>query len=298
MILKYPVLLGHTSDVCEGFKKPLIQSQREILLTNSGDQFFTVSNICPHQGSLILASTAKRLSCQYHAWSWNNDGTPKNSGTAKMCNSHRLETEPTFISNNLIFNKEISLPELPVNLQFLTLVEERVDKVNASAKSIMDLFLDVDHIPVVHPKLYNDIGLTKTSSIAWNYFNWGSIQYVSKDHNYSAEFYETLQKTPEEHFSAIWIAVYPYTMIEWQPGALFVTIAAPDNDRSNVTVLKYRDMRYSETNWSLNNTIWETAWKQDIHQAENIVSSMPELHYEESKQHFHAYLKEIKWHTA
>lgn len=297
MNLKYPILLGHTSDVREGFKKPLTQYQQKVLLANVDQQFFTISNVCPHQGSLILPSVAKGLSCQYHAWSWNSDGSPKSSGTTSMCNSHKLATSPTFISNNLIFNKQVSLPELPADFQFLTLVEERIDTVNASAKNIMDLFLDVDHIPVVHPKLYDDIGVTRTSSITWEYFDWGSMQLVNKDQNYSKEFLATLRSNQEEQLSAIWIAVYPYTMIEWQPGALFVTVVSPVGNESKVSVLKYRDARYSDDNWTFNSTLWESAWKQDVCQAESIVGNVPESHYEESKQHFHEYLKRVEWHT-
>lgn len=292
MTLKYPVFLAHTSDVKEGFKKPLNQYQRRLLLANADNQFSIISNVCPHQGSLILSSTKKSISCQYHAWSWDIDGNPKGSGTTHQCNKHKLSSNISYISNNLIFNKDIRLPDLPVSFQYLELVEERVDSVNASTKNIIDLFLDVDHIPVVHPKLYDDIGVTKTSSIDWKYYDWGSVQLVQKDHDYAADYQATLRHSSDERLSAIWIAVYPYTMIEWQPGALFVTVASPDNSNSKVTVLKYRDTRYSDANWNFNSTLWEEAWRQDVCQAENIVSSVPDDHYEESKQHFHKWLKD------
>lgn len=291
MSLKYPVFLAHTSDVKEGFKKPLIQYQKRILLANADNQYSTISNICPHQGSLILSNPKKHLVCQYHAWSWDAAGNPKGSGTTHKCNSFKLDTSNTYVSNNLIFNKNISFPDLPINFQYLELVEERVDQTNATPKNIMDLFLDVDHIPVVHPKLYDDIGVTKTTSVEWKYFDWGSIQLVHKDDSYSEEYLSTLRNTPDEELAAIWIAVYPYTMIEWQPGAMFVTIA----NGANVTVLKYRDTRYSDKNWNLNSSIWEEAWRQDVQQSENIVSNnIPEAHYEESKQHFHTWMENNK----
>lgn len=291
----YPAFLGHTSDVKEGFKKPLTQFQNTLLLANTDNQFSTISNICPHQGSLILQSLKKNIVCQYHAWSWDTDGNPKGSGNTHVCNAHKLKTNNVHITNNLIFNQLVTIPELPINLQHLKLVEERVDVVNSTAKNIMDLFLDVDHIPVVHSHLYNDIGVTKTSSVEWQYFDWGSIQLVHKDHSYSEEYSSTLLSSPEENFAAIWIAVYPYTMIEWQPGALFITIASPSNSTATVTVLKYRDTRYSDTNWNLNSNIWETAWEQDVHQSESIVdNNIPEEHYEESKQHFHAWMRNSK----
>lgn len=292
-----PMFLAHTSDVSLGFKKPLMQFQKKFVLANQNNVFSLISNVCPHQGSLILSTQKKSLTCQYHAWSWDETGSPRGSGTAHICNRSILEKIPTTITNNLIFNN-VELPVLPVDLEHLSLVEERIDIVNAKSKNIMDLFLDVDHIPVVHPKLYDNIGVAQTSSVKWDYFSWGSIQTVYKDCNYSDEFLSTLRHTDEESLAAIWIAVYPYTMIEWQPGALFVTIAVPERSQSRVTVLKYRDTRYNDENWNINNEIWEEAWRQDVAQAECIIEdNIPCSNYEESKKHFHLFLKEHQWLT-
>ena len=116
----------------------------------------------------------------------------------------------------------------------------------------MDLFLDVDHIPTVHQGVYDQIGITDFSDIKWEYYTNGSTQFV----------YD------KQGLAAAWIAVYPYTMIEWQRGSLFVTVIEKQNtDQSNVHVFKYTD---DSDQWDLNNTVWETAWKQDREQAELI----------------------------
>jgi len=94
----------------------------------------------------------------------------------------------------------------------------------------------------------------------------------------------------DEHgLAAAWIAVYPYTMIEWQRGSLFVTVAENQNtDQSNVHVFKYTD---NSEHWPLNNTVWETAWKQDRDQAE-LISEINFENLEYQKRHYRNYLKE------
>jgi hypothetical protein len=70
-------------------------------------------------------------------------------------------------------------------------------------------------------------------------------------------------------------------MIEWQPGAFFITEAVPlDQGKSKVYVWKYRDLRYPESTWDINNTIWETAWSQD----KALSESIPTFTYENLEQ--------------
>jgi hypothetical protein len=74
-------------------------------------------------------------------------------------------------------------------------------------------------------------------------------------------------------------------MIEWQPGALFVTVAHNTNETSSqVQVYKYRDTRYSQDAWELNNHVWELAWSQDRALAEFIESPAVD-NLDELKQH-------------
>ena len=82
------------------------------------------------------------------------------------------------------------------------------------------------------------------------------------------------------------MAVYPGTMIEWQPGALFVTIAhSIDETTSRVQVYKYKDNRYWEEAWAANERVWETAWAQDRELAEAIVYPAVE-NLDKLKQHY------------
>jgi phenylpropionate dioxygenase-like ring-hydroxylating dioxygenase large terminal subunit len=229
-----------------------------------------VSNICPHQKSIISTSNGSgNRVCPYHNWTFDINGEPITSGrTVHYCkNETPLHTEPVFEWNSLLFS-------IPVNFNIvekfdtMVLMESRVDKVKASYKNIMDLFLDVDHIQSVHRGVYDLIGITDTN-VQWSYHDNGSIQTVKQ--------------------GAFWIAVYPYTMIEWQKGALFITVANPNDNNSDVCVFKYADAN-NINDWKTNEYVWEKAWAQDKQQAE-LITEFSQSNLEPQKIHFRNFLK-------
>lgn len=265
------MFLAHKNEIAKNNYKPLEQFNKRKVLVHA-NKFQLVSNVCPHQKSLIslIPGQGNRV-CPYHNWSFNLEGTPVTSGrTAHYCkNEKNLETYPIFEWNHLLFTEKINF-DIDFNFKDLILIEERIDVVQANFKTIVDIFLDVDHIQSVHSGVYDLVGITNTD-VDWKYYDCGSIQKVEQ--------------------GALWITVYPYTMIEWQLGSLFVTVALPDGaDRTNVSVFKYADKNYLEC-WKLNEQVWETAWRQDRFQAE-IMSEFPIENLEPQKIHLRNFLKE------
>lgn len=283
------MFLGHINDLQPQEKKPLKQFQNRKILVEKQGSYYLANNVCPHQGSLILADRGFDLTCQYHGWSWNDQGEPISAGTTRLCNSTKIVMKPTVTINGLLFLENHDLSAINgIDLTHMQLIRERVDTVAADFKNIIDVFLDVDHIPIVHHGLYDSIGIGNTD-IQWVYHDWGNLQLVEKTSEYSSEFRSTL--LGDEKLAAAWITIYPYTMIEWQPGAMFITVCVPNNDSTDVVVYKYKDLRYNDHNWQLNDDIWEKAWQQDRHQAESIVkNSVSANHLEESKLHFRKWM--------
>jgi phenylpropionate dioxygenase-like ring-hydroxylating dioxygenase large terminal subunit len=273
------IFLAHINDIPAGVKKPLPQLNNLHTLANNDGQYFLVNNICPHQRSRILTSEQSEFKCQYHNWSWNNDGTPKDAGTTKACNNSKLILKPVFETNGLLFKDTIEDTSVFNKIDFRKMVKvsEQVDRVNADYKHIMDVFLDVDHVPVLHPGVYDKIGVEGVPKVEWNYYDWGNIQEV---------------KLEDATVRAVWIAVYPYTMIEWQPGAVFVTVCRPVGEATDVSIITYQDPNCDPALQKLNADIFDEAWQQDSHQAESIVEFMFEgPHIDISKQHFRTWLK-------
>ena len=258
------MFLAHTSEVNKTHKVDHLGGDKRLIYDRD---YKLVSNICPHQGAR-LQEAGQMLLCPYHGWSFKFNGVPVGSGAVQGCkNTEHLQNFPVFQNGQFLFDTNVAVPELAfLNNEFLVLEEHRTDVVGTDSRIIMDVFLDVDHIPVVHAKVYDELGILSNSTVEWTYGNGWALQAVKTAHH---DYH-----IPEEKnygFGAAWLAVYPGTMIEWQPGAFFITEAVRlDEQKSKVYVWKYRDLRYPDSTWSINNSIWETAWAQDKALGENI----------------------------
>lgn len=264
------MFLAHTTSLKENSYQVLDQYDKKKVLVNSSG-YKLVSNVCPHQLSLISTTNGHgNRVCPYHNWSFTIDGLPYTSGrTEYYCkNLKPLSVDQTYTWNSLLFDCPVTF-NVQENFDNMVLMESRIDTVNSDFRNIMDIFLDVDHIQSIHAGVYDQIGITDTT-VNWTYTKNGSLQEVSQ--------------------GALWLAVYPYTMIEWQKGSLFITVAMPkDNNNSKVHVFKYMDKHYKDT-WELNEKVWETAWTQDKAQAE-IITKFPHRNLEPQKQHYREFLR-------
>lgn len=270
------MFLSHKNSIPKNSYIVLPQYQNKKILV-SGGEYSLVSNICPHQKSLIsLKDGAGNRTCPYHSWSFDIKGNPITSGrTGHYCkNQTALDSNQCYEWNGLIFSSPV---DFDINIDFtnMQLVEQRIDKVNTRWENILDLFLDVDHIPGVHAGVYERINLPNITSVDWKFYQTGNMQTVKKDNK----------------IGACWLTLYPNTMIEWQPGSLFITVAVPANENNtDVVVYKYRDADSSDDLWNLNSDVWETAWQQDKNQAQ-IITEFADKNLEDSKKHFRNWLK-------
>ena len=269
------MFLGLKQDFENHHATPLEVLEHQWSVVKSGDQWHLVSNVCPHQYSKILRESGLALVCPYHGFAFDLDGL----GINNQC---KLQRRSCFVNGDIIFDQPVAR-HFPVDLSHFNLVTHRCDTVRAPVQIIMDVFLDIDHIPVAHPGVYDSIGIIDTSAITYNTFYGGSIQLVPvQDNGHMIDADKRLG------IGACWMAVYPGTMIEWQPGALFVTVALSDHVGSKVYVYQYRDSRYQDSVWANNVTTWETAWQQDRALSENIVR-LGNANLDALKQHHRNY---------
>lgn len=259
------MFLALTQDLHCGSVLPLPQFQNNAMLVNDG-QFFLMSNVCPHQQSRIAKCSTSNLKCPYHGFEFDLQGQGIN-------NSMSLTRQPCYITQTMLFDQRVEC-SFPIDTSFMKLYEHRVDFVKASADIVMDVFLDIDHIPVAHQGVYDQVGISSIDQLSWKTFNGGSIQYVpAQDDSH------IINSDKGYNLGACWLAIYPGTMIEWQPGALFVTVAVDVPNGSNIYVYKYFDSRYSKQSQELNDKVWELAWSQDKDLSENIVElEMKNIH--------------------
>jgi phenylpropionate dioxygenase-like ring-hydroxylating dioxygenase large terminal subunit len=260
-------------------------------LTRQGTEHALVSNVCLHQGSRLRGQFGQGdRTCPFHGWKYTIDGKPASSGNTATCiNAGPLNKKPAYVEKNFVFNSPVELHELNfIDTANLKLVENRIDIVNAHWQHVINLFLDVEHIPVVHPGVYQEIGAANVSELEWYYKENASIQLVPRipvDNDFNSTL---LPADLISKYSAAWTTIYPYTMMEWQPGAWFITVCVPVNaNQTQVNVYKYRDTRYTDLNWQINERVWETAWAQDRAQAEQLTTvDIPRQNLEQQKLHF------------
>jgi len=278
------MFLGHKSELANGGWKVLSQYNNTKVLLNANDQFMLQDNVCPHQGSRIRQGKGTSLPvCPYHGWSWDCEGHPKGSGTVGHSNgTSACENNSTLSTVNVhewcgfLFDNSVPVDlDISANYQ---LVEYRQDKIASAFVPVMDLFLDIDHIPIVHPKVYDQIDIPNVKDVRWKTWHGGSAQIVTND-------------------KALWLALYPGTMFEWQPGAVFVMVNEPTGTNKTTShVFKYRDMDASDAVWATNEDVWETAWQQDRAQAELLEPGwqfVPEHNLDDEKQAFRSWLRNV-----
>lgn len=271
------MFLAHKGDLTMGQWRVLEQRQGQLVLVNDQGRYYTQSNICPHQGSRLRSNQGEigSVSCPYHGWSWNQDGQPRGSGTvgknpgSTVCrNVHPLETKAVYEWSGFLFDQPVPA-ELDISGDY-QLVEYRQDQVKSSLVPIMDIFLDIDHIPIVHTGVYDQINVPRVDNIVWQNWEGGSIQMVPGVPDSDPVWQQFVKDRGLTH-SAAWLALYPGTMFEWQPGAVFVMVNEPITDReTRCHIFKYRDHNYPEDNWKINESVWELAWQQDCEQSERM----------------------------
>lgn len=285
------MFLGHINDL-KDTEWRVYNHLKEWTLHNTNGTYSLSSNICPHQGSYLKDTAGKNTRfCPYHGWSFKVTGEPMGSGTTSCKNHEVLASKEVYIWNGFLFSEPHDLPDLEfINTEHLQLEETRVDIVNANWTAVLDLFLDVDHIPVVHPKVYSQLN---PGEVVWDIKENTSTQLVPTEKDFTNDYTESfLESDATLPYGSAWLTVYPYSMLEWQPGAWFITVCKPKGEQTEVTVYKYRDTRYSDINWQLNEQIWETAWSQDCAQSESMIPGFNTKYPEQAKAHFYEWIKQ------
>ncbi|RJG04418.1 aromatic ring-hydroxylating dioxygenase subunit alpha [Noviherbaspirillum sedimenti] len=156
------------------FVKEIDICKASVLVTrNEAGKVQAFHNVCSHRGNLVVnddCGTKKRFRCEYHNWTYQNDGAligvpdQKNffNLDKKKCGLTPIATGvwEGWIFVNMQREPEISLEEflgpygkayagVPFGEDHETLVIEA--RFNANWKLIMDAFAESYHVPAIHP---------------------------------------------------------------------------------------------------------------------------------------------------
>ena len=139
------MFLGLVQDFLPDKIYPLRQynDRRNLIVDSRGPGL--ISNICPHQNSKLASRPADTLTCPYHGLKFDCAGHGIN-------NRYSLEHWPVYSTQTMLFDRPVD--DFPIRTDAMVLAEQREDPVQATVDIIMDVFLDIEHIPVAHPGVY------------------------------------------------------------------------------------------------------------------------------------------------
>lgn len=183
------LFVGHESEWPEsGSYRLMTRSGAPIVVVRGEDGVLRAFyNACRHRGAPVTrdeCGTVRRLTCQYHSWSYGTDGTLKSVPDARSfvgLDKGTLGLEPVrcetwdgwvFISEDadaeplLDFLGPVAEQMAEINGPVMRAVGTQVHHLRCNWKLMVDAFLEVYHVRTVHPDnaafLYNDQATTVT----------------------------------------------------------------------------------------------------------------------------------------
>ena len=183
------LFVGHESEwPTSGSYRLMSRSGAPIVVVRGEDGVLRAFyNACRHRGAPVTrdeCGTSRRLTCQYHSWSYGTDGTLKSVPDARSfvgLDKDALALEPVRCEtwDGWVFiNEDLGAEPL---LDFLGPVAEQMSEIDGPVmravgtqvhhlgcnwKLMVDAFLEVYHVRTVHPDnaaiLYNDQATTVT----------------------------------------------------------------------------------------------------------------------------------------
>jgi choline monooxygenase len=221
------------------------QHDRSTMLINSGNGISAISNICTHKRATISegrGDIGSVITCPIHRWSWNLDGTIRGARGFKTNCTMDLPTGNTFTWNGHVFSGSIHqfddinlLGDLSLFLSMSNYEWEssQVISYGFDWKIFMEIFLDLYHVQSFHPGLKS---LTDCKTFDWVFGkNWScQTALLNKDvpgtgwYQELYRYYRASGHYENAKYGAVWLGIYPNTMIEYYPGCMVVSTVWPD----------------------------------------------------------------------
>jgi len=261
-----PRYIGHSLSVPEvGDYFALPQEQEGRVLVHNASGIELVSNVCRHrqaimlkgQGSLVQgAGTAGgNIVCPLHRWTYSGVEPAACAPVGKLIGAPHFASDPCLNLNNYPVQEWNGLlfesPKLDIaahlagmgpraELDFGGYVRDHVEMhvCNYNWKTFIEVYLEDYHVGPFHPGLGNFV---TCDDLRWEFGKHYSVQTVgpgarlrSSDAKGGSPTYERWQKAlldyrggePPQH-GAIWLTLYPHTMVEWYPHVLTVSTLHP-----------------------------------------------------------------------
>lgn len=239
-----PRWLSSTVDVTPGhFVVP--QHDRSTMLINNGTDILAISNICTHKRAIIAegrGDIGSAITCPIHRWTWNLDGSIRGArGFDKNCvmdlgitsthqwNGHVFTGSPAWTDDISRLGELSSF----LHTESHEWHSSQVISYGFDWKIFMEIFLDLYHVQTFHPGLRS---LTDCKTFDWVFGkNWSCQTALFNRNVPDTAWYKELYRyyhASGHHasatYGAVWLGIYPNTMIEYYPGCMVVSTVWPD----------------------------------------------------------------------
>lgn len=246
-INRYPVWMATLGEIPTG--RYLVPDHHPSLAMINDGSLRCISNICSHKKATIMqgrGDIGSVISCPIHRWTWDLEGRIKGArGFDRDCSMDLKQTEIHGWKGHVFAGGKEWLSDIDrigdLSRYLDASLYERHDRSSItysfSWRIFMEIFLDLYHVRSFHPGLGS---LTDCQTFDWIFGKNWSCQTgrfgrgIVRDLAYQ-ELYDLYKESghyDSAEYGAIWLGIYPNTMIEYYPGCLVVSTVWPNGASS------------------------------------------------------------------
>ncbi|MGB7815521.1 MAG: aromatic ring-hydroxylating dioxygenase subunit alpha [Methylotenera sp.] len=225
-------------------------------LVNQAGEVALISNVCRHRQAIMLEGkgNTRHIVCPLHRWTYDLNG--------KLLGAPHFEQNPCLhLSKTTLENWQGLLFEAPHNiaheLSNLGCKQDfdfthyhfdcaHVEHYNFNWKTFIETYLEDYHVGPFHPGLNQFVNC---DDLRWDFGENFSAQTVGyklmPEKNLSPVYQRWQQAVTQYHgdkppaYGAIWLAYYPFLMVEWYPNVLVVSHIVPTGVDSCDNVVEF-----------------------------------------------------------
>jgi phenylpropionate dioxygenase-like ring-hydroxylating dioxygenase large terminal subunit len=213
-------------------------------LVNNNNGIELISNLCRHRQALMLKGQGNSplIVCPLHRWTYNLQGELIGAPhfIEKPC--YHLNITPLQNWNGLLFNsgrdiaKDLNQLACKADFDFTGFKLDRVmvEEYDFNWKTFIEVYLEDYHVGPFHPGLNNFVDCNQLNWEMGNNFSVQTVGVKQALKKSGSPVYQKWQQQVLQHnnaqlpkHGAIWMAYYPFLMIEWYPNVLVVSHIIP-----------------------------------------------------------------------
>lgn len=212
-------------------------------LINNHDSIELVSNLCRHRQALMLKGqgNSELIVCPLHRWTYNLRGELIGAPHFKEKPCYHLNITPLQNWNGLLFKRGRDIAkdlqklgyEKDFDFSGYKLDRVMIEKYDFNWKTFIEVYLEDYHVAPFHPGLNNFVDC---DHLNWEMGKNFSVQTVGVKkalrksgsaiyQNWQQQVLQYDEQLPKH--GAIWMAYYPFLMLEWYPNVLVVSHIIP-----------------------------------------------------------------------